>query len=517
MNYKELHAADIDELKNGDMKIVKTDDEKEILLCRIDDEFYATGPNCPHYGAPLSEGILSGDRIVCPWHHSCFNAKTGDLLEPPALDALTTFEVKTKKNKVIIMVPDELKGTRTPPMVKQDKLSDKRNFVIIGAGAAGYSAAQTLRETGFKGNIMMITYEDKTPYDRPNLSKAYLSGEAPEEWMPLRSEEFYQAYGIELKHGKRVVSLDIENKKLSFVNGDRLAFDKLLIAVGGVPRTLDIPGSELRNIFYLRSFINSDQIVEAAHHAKNLVIIGSSFIGMETAISLKERYNKLNITVVSPDDIPFKKIFGDEIGSLFLQIHRKHGINFKLNTTAISFKGKDTIEAAILKNGDVIESDMAVIGIGVKPATEFLGNIVSEKDGSIKTDKNFSAYEDIYAAGDIVTYPDWRTGNYMRIEHWRTAQQQGRRAAYIMAGIDKPDDSIPFFWTKQADLELKYVGHASGWDEIKIDGQVQSKDFIAYYIKDNNILAAAGTRDKEMAEIHEKMRKGLSDVKEYIK
>lgn len=504
MNSNEFVVAKVTDLKNGEMKAVNVNNV-DVLLCKIDDAFYAVGAYCTHYGAPLEDGVLSGDRIVCPWHHACFHAKNGDLLEPPALDALPAYDVWIEDGKVLVKLPEEISHHRVPKMVHAEPTKDDRTFVILGGGAAGNMAAQTLREDGFQGRIVMITQENRTPYDRPNLSKEYLQGEAEPDWMPLRPEDFYRDNGIELLLNKKVTKVHAQNKRITFSDNNTLHYDKLLIATGGAPRTLDVPGRDLKNVFTLRSFDDSDRIIAASKNASKAVIIGASFIGMETAYSLHHR--KLDVIVVGRESVPFQHVFGEEIGGLVRQLHAENGITFKLGQTAAEFEGSDKVEAVVLQDDDRIEAELVVVGIGVQPATDFIEGIDLQPDGSVKVDEFFHAGNDVYAAGDIATFPYWYSGTDIRIEHWRAAEQQGRIAAHNIAGKKTPFRSVPFFWTTQAGIHFRYVGYSSDWDGIIVDGDISAQDFVAYYVKGNRVQAAAGChRDRDMAAIEELMR-----------
>jgi len=501
MSLKEFKAAKINDLKDGEMKVVSAGDGKEILLTRIDGNYYALGANCTHYGAPLAQGVLCKGVIICPWHHACFDAKSGNLLDPPARDSLPKYSTKVQGDDVIIMIPEELELPRPPQMIKAN-LADKRNYIILGGGAAGNTASQALREAGYTGKITMITQEKRVPYDRPNLSKAYLSGEAQPEWMPLRGEDFYKEYDIEILFNTKVKEVNTAAREILLNSNIKLKFDKILLATGGVPRTLNISGSDLKNIFYLRSFNDCDKIIETCKDASKAVVIGSGFIGMEVAHSLHER--KLDVTVVAQGEIPFKNIFGSEIGNLIKRLHEEHGIKFKLSSQVSKFEGNDKVTSVVLKNGERIDCDLIVAGIGVKPATDFLKGINLEKDGSIKVDEFLQVAKDIFAVGDITMFP--YNGNHIRIEHWRVAEQQGRIAGFNMAGKKIIFDKQPFFWTVQAGLNIRYVGNASQWDETIIWGDIKSKKFITFLVKDNKVAAAIGNnRDTEMAAIEQLM------------
>ncbi len=504
MTHKEGTVAFSSELKDGEMKQVSLGGT-DILLARVKGKYHAVGAHCTHYGAPLVEGALSGDRIICPWHHACFSAATGDVEEPPALDSLPCYEVRAEGENIIVSLTDETTDRRTPAMTRRNSSADARTFVILGGGAAGYAAAQALREDGFKGRVLMITREDRTPYDRPNLSKDYLQGHAEPEWMPLRAEEFYAEHDIELLRGKEVARVEAAQKTITFTDGDTLAYDSLLVATGGTPRSLDVPGSDLKNIFVLRSFADTDAIIEAARHASRAVVIGASFIGMEAAASLAER--KLSVTVVAPGEAPFEKTLGSEIGGLLRQVHEARGVQFKLGAAVVRFEGDGVVKRVVLDSGERVEADLVIVGIGVRPATDFLEGVELQRDGGVVVDKHLRAADGVHAAGDIAYFPSTLTYERQRIEHWRTAQQQGRVAAYNMAGKKVEFDGVPFFWTRQLDAGLLYVGHAASWDEIIFQGDVSAQDFLAFYVKDDHVLAVAGmNRDREMAAVEELMR-----------
>jgi NADPH-dependent 2,4-dienoyl-CoA reductase/sulfur reductase-like enzyme/nitrite reductase/ring-hydroxylating ferredoxin subunit len=489
--------------------------ETRILLARTGDRFHAVGATCPHYGAPLAEGVLCGTRIVCPWHHAVFNVVSGDLEEPPALDGLACYNVRVDGERILVSVTGS-NDRRQPAVVQPDSLTDPRQFVIIGAGAAGYAAAQTLREEGFRGNLVMITRENRAPYDRPNLSKDYLHGHAEPEWMPLRSEEFFNEHGIKLVLNKEVTRVDARTRTITFEGGETMDYDALLVATGGTPIRLNIPGSDLRNVCVLRSFADADLIIETAGRSRYAVVVGASFIGMEAAYSLRER--GLDVTVVAPSREPFEATLGAEIGAVFRKVHESNGVRFKLGSIVYRFEGSHDVEAVVLDTGERIETDMVVVGAGVRPATQFLEGVELDDAGAVMVDSRLCAADGIYAAGDIVSFVDRRTGERTRIEHWRTAQQQGRTAARNMAGQNKVFEGVPFFWTRQFDAGLLYVGHATSWDQIVYRGDVSSQDFLAFYIKDGHVRAVAGmNRDAEMAAAEELMRLGRMPSVEQLK
>ncbi len=509
VSQKDVIVGKASEFADGEMKQVSANGAEVLLAC-VGGNFHAVGAHCTHYGAPLVEGVLSGERIVCPWHHACFNVTSGNLEEPPAFDALPRYEVKIENDQVIVRVPDDAPDRRTPQMAQRDT-KDERLFVIAGGGAAGYTAAQTLREDGFTGRLVLITRETQLPYDRPNLSKDYLQGNAEPEWIPLRSDDFFAEHDIEVIQGREITHVDAAQKAITFADGEILRCDALLLATGGAPRRLPFQSRANSNVFLLRSYNDSDAIIAAAEKGRRAVVIGASFIGMEVASSLAAR--GCEVTVVAPDAVPFEKILGPEIGRLFQNIHVENGIKFRLAASVVDFAGIEKVRAVVLENGERLEADLVVVGVGVKPATGFLEGVDLHKDGGVIVDEHLRAADGVYAAGDIAYFPHPLTGERQRIEHWRTAMQQGRVAARNMAGKKIAYDAIPFFWTRQFDAGLLYVGHALAWDEIIYQGDVSAREFLAFYIKEDRVLAVAGmNRDREMAAAEELMRLGRMPV-----
>ncbi|KJH72396.1 FAD-dependent oxidoreductase [Aliterella atlantica] len=505
MSNIEALVANINDLQNGETKQVLVG-ETEVLLAKINNKFYAVGAHCTHYKAPLAEGVINGESVICPWHNACFSLVTGDRQAPPGLDALPRYQVRVDGDRIIVSVPASAAPKRTPAMAQFNLDADSRTFVVLGAGAAGSAAVEKLRQVGFQGRIIMVTQEDKLPYDRTWLSKDYLTGKVSPEEMPLRTEEFYQDKGIEVLLNKQVVSVDAVNRVITFADDSTLGYDSLLLATGGKPRQLDVEGANLENVFTLRSFQDIEQILAAAKQATRVVVIGSSFIGMETAAGLTQ--HGLQVTVVSPSGLPFEKILGKEIGQLFQTIHEEQGVTFRLKTKVTKLEGNGKVEAVILDDGDRLSADFVVVGIGVQPATEYIQGIeLNEKDKSVIVDKHLCAADGLYAAGDIARFPDWRTDSAIRVEHWRIAAQHGEIAAANMAGQKVEFTGVPVFWTAQFEFPLRYVGHTEEWDEIIFDGELEKREFIAFYIKGDRVLAAAASqRDTEMAAISELMR-----------
>ncbi len=498
-------VAKVTDLQDGQMKEVEIG-EKLILLSRVDGRFHAVGALCTHYDGPLAKGVLCGHRVLCPWHKAVFDVVTGNLEEPPAFDSLPRFDVRIDGENVVVTLPDDVKTRRVAPMVKRDS-TDGRTFVVVGGGGAGHMAVETLRQCGFKGRLVMITRERHLPYDRPDLSKGYLSS-AEHEFSPrLRSDTFYARWDIEVMTECEVTCFDVAAKIIELSDGTSLKYDKALLASGSTPRRLDVPGADLENVFTLRSLDDADRIGAAIAGAKNAVVVGASFIGTEVAACLAKR--GLAVTIVAPESVPFERILGREIGSMFQALHQANGIRLLMAAQVVRFEGDGKVQRVVLNNGQTQDADLVVVGIGVKPATEFVRGLKLNADGSVTADKHLLAAADLYVAGDIARFPDWRTGQPIRIEHWRVAQQHGRCAALNMAGQVTEFRGVPFFWTNQLKIGLRYLGHAKEWDEILFDGDPATKKFVAYYIKGGEVLAAAGCDESiKMAAIHELMRMG---------
>ncbi|MDF9795230.1 NADPH-dependent 2,4-dienoyl-CoA reductase/sulfur reductase-like enzyme/nitrite reductase/ring-hydroxylating ferredoxin subunit [Catalinimonas alkaloidigena] len=501
MTYQQAKVARKDELAPGEMKQVKVG-ETEVLLARYQDDFFATAAHCTHYGAPLKDGLLHGKRIICPWHHACFDVTNGDHLEPPGCDSLPSFEVKVEGEDIIVKVPDDAPSQRMPDMQSRDKKDSQLNL-IVGAGTAAQYAAEAMRSNGFRGRILMLTPELEKPYDRPNCSKEYLQGEAPDEWMPLRPAEFYEDHDIEVMHKVEVSELDVSQKQVSLTDGQTIKYDKVLLCTGGKAIKPDMPGTNLQNVFTLRSMADSKAIMEAAKQVKKVLIVGSSFIGMESAWSL----NKLGceVTVVAPEEYPFASLWGDKVGKMIQEIHAKEGINFFMGRKVEQLKGNQHVQSAVLDKGDELETELVLIGVGVKPATSYVKALTLADDGGVVVDKHFSAGQDVYAAGDIAEFT--YHGRQVRIEHWRVAGQQGRIAGANMSGQSKTYDSVPFFWTAQHSIKLRYVGHVKAYDDIIFDGKVEEQEFLAYYVKEGDVKAVLGlNRDGDMLMVEELLR-----------
>ncbi len=498
----EERVASTRDLRDGEMTAVLVGGKK-VLLAKVDGVFYATAARCPHWGGPLPEGTLHGPRLLCPWHKATYDVRSGDLLEPPSLDGIAAFRVRVEGEDVYVDRSEEPRRGRTMPMYGCDLEADARLVTIIGGGAAAAAAAEALRQACFVGRILLISAEDRWPYDRPNLSKDFLAGELEAKWLPLRSPEFYDDHTIE-RIVARVTGLDVRTRTITLESGDTLTPDAVLVASGAHPRRLAVPGADLPGVFTVRSWDDAEALASAAAGARRAVVIGASFIGMETAASLVRR--GLDVTVVGPESTPFEQVLGLEVGRVVQARHELHGTHFALGRGVKRLTGDGKVRAVELDDGTSLEADVVVVGIGVRPSTEFVRGVELDPDGGLPVDGSLRVAPGVWAAGDVARYPEPHTGRNVRIEHWRLAEQHGRAAAADIAGRGSAFTGVPFFWTQHFDLELGYAGAGQGWQDVIIAGDPATADFTAFYADGDRLLAACGTQRDEIGAFVELMR-----------
>jgi apoptosis-inducing factor 3 len=474
----------VDRLPDGGMLQGKVGGE-DVILARHGGEFFAVGASCTHYGGPLAKGLLLGDELRCPLHHACFSLRTGEALRAPAFDPIACWRVERVGESVFVR--EKLSG----PVPKSAPTSidpQKRpaSVVIVGGGGAGLAAADMLRREGYDGPVTMISADDSAPYDRPNLSKDYLAGTAPADWMPLRSPEYYVDRRIDLVLNSRVSSLDARQKRIQVDNGKTYDFGVLLLATGAEPVKLTVQGASDSQLYYLRTFADSRGLIEKAASAKQVVLVGASFIALEVAASLRAR--GIGVHIAAPEQQPLERVLGSDVGRFIRGLHEAHGVVFHLGQTVTRVDGR----TVTLSSGANVEADFLVLGVGVRPS---LG--LSEQAG-LKVDRGVVVNEyletsvpGVFAAGDIARWPDARSGELVRIEHWVVAERQGQVAARNMLGRRERFDAAPFFWTQQYDVSIKYVGHAEKWDATDIDGSLEAKDCAVTYKLGGRPLAIA--------------------------
>lgn len=473
-------GVSLDALSDGAMLAGQIDGEA-VLLIRREDDLFAIGATCTHYGGPLSKGLIVDETIRCPWHHACFNLNTGEPIRAPALNPIPRWRVEVRNGVAFVRekLPRHARDARRPH-------SPPESIVIVGGGAAGNAAAETLRREGYDGRITMLSADAALPCDRPNLSKDYLAGKAPEEWTVLRSAEFYERNGIDVRLNAFVNRLNVRSHEVQLVDGTRYHYGALLLATGAEPVRLNIPGADFGHVHCLRTLSDSRSLVEKAKAARTAVIIGASFIGLEVASSLRAR--GIEVHVVGPEAIPMARILGDEVGSYIRSVHERHGVTFHLGRAAAAI---DT-EAVTLSDGTRIDGDLVVVGIGVRPVTSLAEQAGLAVDRGVVVDEFLqTSAPDVFAAGDIARWPDRHSGAQIRVEHFVVAERQGQAAARNMLGLKQRFEAVPFFWTEQHDLGIAYVGHAEDWDEAIIDGDLEKRDCCITYRRNGEALAVA--------------------------
>jgi NADPH-dependent 2,4-dienoyl-CoA reductase/sulfur reductase-like enzyme/nitrite reductase/ring-hydroxylating ferredoxin subunit len=479
------------ELPDG-AKLVGHVGDEEVLLVRRGADVFAVGAHCTHYHGPLADGLVVGDTVRCPWHHACFDLRTGEAVRAPAIDPVACWSVEQRGGKIFV------RERREQPKPRRGKPAAKApdKIVIVGGGAAGFAAAEMLRRRDYQGGIVILSADDAPPCDRPNLSKDYLAGNAPEDWVPLRPEKFYAEHGIDLRLRQQVIGIDTGGRAVDLAGGGKVAYDRLLLATGAEPVRLSIPGADQPHVRTLRSLADCRAIIEAAKSARRAVVIGASFIGLEVAASLRAR--KIEVHVVAPEKRPMEKILGPAMGDFVHSLHKEHGVVFHLENTATAFDGK----RVKLKGGETLDADLVVVGVGVRPRLE-----LAEKAG-LALDRGVAVNEyletsapGIFAAGDIARWPDLHTGEKIRVEHWVVAERQGQTAALNMLGERERYAAVPFFWSQHYDIPINYVGHAEKWDEIAVDGNIAAKDCLLRFKRNGRVLAVASIfRDVENLE-----------------
>lgn len=478
-----------------------------VLLVHIEPNWFAVGAKCTHYGAPLAEGVLVGETLRCPWHHACFELRNGAASHAPALNDLPCYDVALENDIVRVTKKrtggqlrgrdSRRRGSRAPEKVTLEPIpaSGPSSVVIVGAGAAAVGCAEMLRREGYRGPVTLIDADPDAPYDRPNLSKDYLAGNAPEEWLPLHPKEFYETQQLEILSGVTAKYVDAKARIVRLSDGSTRPYGALLIATGATPIRLDIPGGD--RVLYLRTLADCRAIIDKARNAKNAVVIGASFIGLEVAASLVTR--GLKVHVIAPEKLPLERILGTELGTLIRKVHEDKGVRFHFGRTAISVDAK----AVVLDDGTRVEADLVAAGIGVRP------NLALGESAGVTLDKGIAVNEfletsisGIFAAGDVARWPDAYSDARLRVEHWVVAERQGQVVARNMLGFRDRFDDIPFFWSQHYDtVSIRYSGHVERWDETRIDGDLMKLDCaVSYMVGGKRRAMATINRDRQSLE-----------------
>jgi NADPH-dependent 2,4-dienoyl-CoA reductase/sulfur reductase-like enzyme/nitrite reductase/ring-hydroxylating ferredoxin subunit len=455
--------------------------DQEVLLVRSGAEIFAIDAHCSHYHGPLADGIVADGGIRCPWHHACFDLRTGEAIRAPALSPISVWQVEQESGRIFVRRKRE-----QPNAEGRGPAGVPGKIVIVGGGAAGFAAAEMLRRQQFRGSIVMLSSEAAAPVDRPNLSKDYLAGSAPEDWMPLRPDSFYAESKIDIRLKSDVSAIDARARQVTLAGGGVIPYDRLLLATGAEPVRLPIPGADQPHVHILRTLADSRAIIAGASGARRAIVIGASFIGLEAAAALRAR--EIEVHVVAPEQRPMERVLGPGMGDFVRALHEEHGVIFHLGDTVTAIDGK----RATLKSGGVLEADLVVVGVGVRPRLTLAEQAGLKLDRGVVVDKFLeSSISGIFAAGDIARWPDPHSKENIRVEHWVVAERQGQAAARNMLGAREAFDAVPFFWSQHYDVPINYVGHAEAWDEIDVDGDIMARDCLLRYKSKGRVLAVA--------------------------
>jgi 3-phenylpropionate/trans-cinnamate dioxygenase ferredoxin reductase subunit len=367
-------------------------------------------------------------------------------------------------------------------------MTNDQTHVIVGAGLAGAKAAQTLRQEGFDGRVVLVGAEDERPYERPPLSKDYLRGEVGREKVYVHDEGFYAEHDIELRPGRTAAGLDTSSGEVALDGGERLRYDRLLITTGAEPRKLSIPGADLEGIHYLRSVQDSDALRERLDHGGALVVVGAGWIGAEVAASARQR--GLDVTIVEPLAVPLERVLGAEVGGIYRDVHADHGVRMLLGTGVDAFEGDRAMQRVRTSDGRELECDLAVVGIGVQPRSQLASEAGVAVDNGIVVDEHLeTGVPGVFAAGDVANAQHPFFGERIRVEHWANALNQGPVAARNMLGQSVAYERLPYFFSDQYDIGMEYLGFARSWDRVVFRGDPATREFVAFWLIGDRVVA----------------------------
>lgn len=480
-------------------------DGEDAMLVRRGTEIFAVGAGCTHYHGPLAEGLVVDDTVRCPWHHACFSLRTGEALRAPALDPIPCWRTEQIAEKVFVR-------EKLTPMVPRQAENAPNSVVIVGGGAAGLAAADMLRREDYDGSLTIVSADDSPPVDRPNLSKDYLAGTAQEDWVPLRSPEYYRQRRIDLLLNSRVSSIDTGRKRILLEDGKALEFGALLLATGADPVHLPVEGASDSQVHYLRTFSDSKAIIAGAASAQRVVVVGASFIGLEVAASLRAR--GITVHVVAPNRQPLERVMGSEVGLFVRKLHEAHGVSFHLGETVRRVNGR----VVTLSDGTRLDADFLVLGVGVRPSLALAEKAGLAIDRGIAVDEYLeTSVPGIFAAGDAARWPDPHTGDRIRVEHWVVAERQGQVAGRNILGRREKFEAVPFFWSQHYDVAINYVGHAEKWDATEIDGSLDDRNCSVTYKKGGRTLAVVTiSRDLQSLQAEAAMEAEIREQQKHV-
>ncbi|CRK98150.1 CLUMA_CG011518, isoform A [Clunio marinus] len=481
----------------------------KVLIVKQNGKISALGTKCSHYGALLSTGALGNGRIRCPWHGACFNIETGDIEDYPGQDSIPCYRVKIENGQVQVRAKKiDLKANRrTKEMLVQQ--NDERTFVVVGGGPSGAICAETLRQNGFGGRIVMVCKEPNLPYDRTKLSKVM---DMPAEKLHLRTKAFYDDNNIETLINVEAIALNISNQNIALSNGYHIKYDKIYIATGSSPRRVGIPGDDLKNVVTLRNIVDSHYINEILNSSSHVVVLGVSFIGLEAAAYCVNKVSR--VTVIGRDSVPLRPIFGEAVGARVMEFFQDQNVNFIMQNGIKRCHGSDGILQSVeLNDGSIIKADVCIMGIGSTLNTAFLkdSGLKINSDGSIDAnDRLETSIPNVYVGGDIANSPVFANDNKLTaIGHYPLAQYHGRVAADNMCGKSNKLHVVPFFWCMVFGKSFRYCGYGKP-SEVHIEGNLQDMKFVAFYLNDSGTVIAVAScqRDPVVSQFAEFLSQG---------
>lgn len=488
---RDLNAGKASAFEANSMKSLEVNGDKNaVLLYNSEGKFYATGGKCSHYGAPLVMGAFTQEKVYCPWHCACFDIKTGSKLTSPGLQNIPVYQTEINASgDVIVKIPDNVTdpANYVDGEISKKQANDSRKFVIVGGGAAGLACAETLRKNKYTGEIIMITKENITPYDRVSLSKNFKMTASK---TVLKNDEFYEKFGIEVRKNMTVSAVNPENKTVTLDKIENFQFDKLLIATGSsakVPKPY-ANAVNLTNVFTIRTVRDHERIKPLVESSQNIIIIGGSFLGLEAANAIKSAFPEKSVSVFEQETVPLQRIMGQNIGELLRKRAESKGIQFSLGKSAESINNQGSKAVSITIDSTEVTCDLILLATGAQINTSFLPEQLLNKDGSVRVSGFLQTdHPDIYAAGDIASFPSVHTGGISRVEHWAVAQDQGIHAGLNMLGLGKVYTGVPFFWSNQA-VNIQYIGVPGefGFNESKDIGK-ETEGHISYFFSGNKI------------------------------
>jgi 3-phenylpropionate/trans-cinnamate dioxygenase ferredoxin reductase subunit len=385
-----------------------------------------------------------------------------------------------------------------------------QTFVIVGASLTGAMAAETLRSQGFDGRLVLIGEEAERPYERPPLSKEHLRGETGERPY-VHAEGFYSEHEIELLTSTRVTELDPASREVVLEEGGRLGYDRLLLATGAAPRRLETPGAELDGIYYLRTLADSERIGGRIAGGGRIVVVGSGWIGAEIAASARQK--GCEVTMIEMASLPLERVLGPEVGQIYLDVHRDHGVEFLPETTVERFEGTGSVECVLTRDGASIEADLVVVGVGVTPRSELAEAAGLRVDNGVLVDETLRTnVPDVFAAGDVANARHPFYGRPLRVEHWANARGQGEAAARTMLGEAVSYDEIPYFFSDQYELGMEYCGFAPSWDEVVFRGDVEAREFVAFWLERGRVVAGMNANVWDVSETIRELIRSRAEV-----